>query len=69
MSLRIQFTTGTLLLLAGLAMMGYSIYALKSAPYVCAAVLIWLCLVEYAVARAWWPDARELAAARRRPTT
>jgi hypothetical protein len=60
MSLRFQFTFGTLLLLAGLATMAYAVYALSSAPYACAMALMWLCFVEYAVVRAWWLDAAEV---------
>jgi hypothetical protein len=59
MSPRLQFTVGTLLLLTGLALMTFTVYALSSAPYACAAALMWLCFVEYAVAKAWLADVAE----------
>lgn len=63
----LHLTGGMLLLLAGLALMGYTVYALGAAPYVCALVVAWLCFVEYAVAKAWWADLSErLAPGRRR---
>ncbi len=65
MSLRLQFTTGTLLLLAGLLLMAYALYSLQGLPYVYVPVLMWLTFVEYAVGRAWWTDVRDLYAERR----
>jgi hypothetical protein len=59
MNLRLQLTTGTLVFLAGVAMMVYSYFALQGMPYVTAMVMLWLCMVEYAVGRAWWSDVRE----------
>lgn len=55
-----QLAVGTVLLLAAPALMGYTVSALYGLPYVCACVLLWLCFVEYAVARSWWLDVCEL---------
>lgn len=60
-----HLAVGTLLLLAGLALMGYAVYALYGMPYLCAVVLAWLCFVEYAVGCAWWVDVKEIRIARR----
>lgn len=68
MSLRIHLTTGTLLLLVGLTMMAYTVNRIGDTPVVCVPVLAWLAWVEYAVARAWWPDAQEAYAAWRTRT-
>jgi hypothetical protein len=59
-SLRIQLMTGVLVLLTGAAVMAYAVNSLYGMPYLCAAVMVWLTLVEYAVARAWWVDVREV---------
>jgi hypothetical protein len=40
--------------------MAYAVNSLYGMPYLCAAVMVWLTLVEYAVARAWWVDVREV---------
>lgn len=66
MRLGLHLTGGTALLIAGLALMGYTVYSLGAVPYVCALVLGWLCFVEYAVARVWWDDLRERMAPGRR---
>jgi hypothetical protein len=60
-----QLMTGTLLLLAGIALMAYTVNSLYGMPYLCAAVMLWLTLVEYAVARAWWVDVQDVRAASR----
>lgn len=59
-------TAATLLLMAGAALMGYTVYALYGMPYLCAVVLAWTSFVEYAVARAWWTDVQEARAYARR---
>lgn len=56
---------GLVLLLMGVALMVYSVNALYGMPYLCAMVLLWLGIVEYAVARAWWDDLRDVV--RHRP--
>lgn len=65
MSLRMQLTIGTFLLLTGLALAAYTVYSLSSTPYVCAMALLWLGFVEYAVARSWWVDVCEVQHSRR----
>lgn len=65
MSLQAQLAVGTLLLMAGGALMGYTYTTLYGMPYVCAMVMLWLVMLEYAVGRAWWEDAQDLAHARR----
>ena len=61
MSLRVQFSIGTLLITAGFLLMAYTMYAMEGMPYVYTPVLAWLSLVEYALLRAWWSDACDLA--------
>lgn len=65
MSLRVQLSIGTLLIMAGLLLMVYTVYALAGMPYVYAPVLLWLSFVEYALLRAWWPDVCEVFSERR----
>lgn len=66
--MKFQLTTATLLLVAGPALMAYTVYELYGTPYLCAMVMLWLCFVEYAVARAWWGDVQEARAAWRSET-
>jgi 4-hydroxybenzoate polyprenyltransferase len=63
--MRLQVTTSTLLLLAGVALMVYAVYALQGMPHMYVPVLLWLCFVEYAVGRAWWSDVQDVYVARR----
>lgn len=65
MSLRMQLATGTLMLLAPLVLMAYAVSSLYGMPYLCAATVLWLVLVEYAVVRAWWVDVCEIRSNRR----
>lgn len=65
MSLRLQLGAGTLLLMAGLVLMAYTVHALHGLPYVYVPVLMWLTFVEYALLRAWWPDLADIRAMRR----
>lgn len=62
MSMRVQVTTGTFLILAGLGLMAYSVYALKEATYVYLPILLWVSTIEYLVGRHWWEDVREVYA-------
>lgn len=48
----------TLLLLTGLALMGYTVATLHSLPYVCTPVLLWLAFVMCPVSVAWQRDIR-----------
>lgn len=61
-----QLTPATLLFLAGVALMAYTVYALYGMPYLCATVLAWVGFVEYAVIRACWADVQEVRAVARR---
>lgn len=60
-----QVTAGAMVFLAGIALMVYAVNALYGMPLMCAMVLLWLTLVEYAVGRAWWVDICEVRDARR----
>jgi hypothetical protein len=60
-----QLAAGTTLLLAGLALMAYTVYSLYGAPLLCAVLMAWLCFVQYAVGRAWWQDVQEVRSTRK----
>jgi hypothetical protein len=64
-SIGAQVTSGTLLILAGLGLMSYSIYALEGIPYVYLPVLLWVTTVEYMLCRTWWEDVKEVYGDRR----
>jgi hypothetical protein len=66
MRIGLHLTGGMCLLLIGLSLMVYTVYALGPLPFVCLPVLAWLAFVEYAVARVWWTDLRETTAPGRR---
>lgn len=65
MSIRTQLCVGALLLLGGALLMIYTVRSLYGMPALCAVVMLWLALVEYAVGRSWWLDAVDYAEIRR----
>ncbi len=56
----VRLTPGTLLLIAGVFLMAYTVRILHGLPVLCGVVLLWLAFVECVVLNAWWLDMREV---------